>query len=329
MNKSMTDLLKNISLFVFAFFFAFLFYIHMPFILFKSNTCMYIQKNENFSELINDVTKKTRYASPVIFKLYAKFSDIDRHLEVGEYCFTPRDSMISVMRKIGRAGRELRKFTLVEGWTYREMIEHLMLSPSLGKIEMLHNQPLISKSLGLPDNKLEGQFYPDTYYYTYPDTALDILEEAHALMIKKVQAFYQESQAQSFYKNSDELLTAASIIQKESNDPVDQMFVASVLVNRMKLHMKLQMDPTVMYGLRKNILNKKDLRAESPYNTYLHTGFPPTPICMPGETALFAAAHPKDSNFLYYVSKKNGRHQFSETLAEQNQAVKKYLLNSA
>ncbi|MES2204683.1 MAG: endolytic transglycosylase MltG [Pseudomonadota bacterium] len=329
MNKPNTDLLHAISLYFLAILSVFIIYLNFPFIFQKNNTCIFIHKQESFNEFTNDAVKNTRYVTPIVIKIYSKFSHLDRHLEAGEYCFSDHDSIISMMKKIGRAGREVHKFTLVDGWTYEEMVRHLMLAPSLSDIEILNNQNAISDILKLSEKNLEGQFYPDTYYYAYPDTALKILQQAHNLMEQRVQALYKEPQAHGFYKNSYELLIAASIIQKESNDPMDQMFVASVLVNRMKQHMKLQMDPTVIYGLadRHLLLTKQDLKFNSPYNTYLNKGLPPTPICMPGETALFAAAHPKDSSYIYYVSKKNGTHQFSETLAEQTKAINQYLLN--
>ena len=332
MNKPNTDLLSTISLYFFAIISAFVIYINFPLVFQKNNTCIFIHKQESFNEFENDVVKNTRYVTPIVIKIYSKFSHLDRHLEAGEYCFSDHDSVITMMKKIGRAGRELHKFTLVDGWTYEEMVRHLILAPSLSDIEILSNQKAISEYLKLSENNLEGQFYPDTYYYAYPDTVLDILQQAHALMTQRLQALYEDPQAHNFYKNSYELLIAASIIQKESNDPVDQMFVASVLVNRMKQHMKLQMDPTVIYGLKKDyplLLTKKDLKFISPYNTYLNMGLPPTPICMPGETALLAAAHPKDSSYLYFVSKKNGAHQFSETLEQQTAAIKKYLLHQS
>lgn len=329
MNKSITGLFKKISLSFFLIFFVFLLYINLPFISFQKGSCIYIDKNEKFNQLVHDLSKRSRYISPFLMKVYAKFSRVDRHLEAGEYCFMGYTSVIDVMEKIARAGRTLRKFTLVEGWTYQETLQHLMAAPSLSHKEILNDPKNIADVLKLSEASLEGQFYPDTYYYAYPDTALDILTQAHFLMDQKIKSVYQNSQAATFYKSPYELLIAASIIQKEAKDPIDQMFVASVLVNRMKQHMRLQMDPTVIYGLRENphvSLTKKDLKIDSPYNTYLYLGLPPTPICMPGETALFAAAHPKDSRYLYYVSKKNGVHQFSETLEKHNEAIREYLL---
>ena len=330
MNKPNTDLLNTVGLYFFAVLSVFIIYINLPFIFLKNNTCIFIHKQESFYELTQEMTKKTRHVSPVALKIYARLTRLDRHLEAGEYCFTDRDSILSMMKKIGRANRELHKFTLVDGWTYQEMIRHLAAAPSLSDIEILNNQKAISAALQLSENGLEGQFYPDTYYYAYPDTALEILQQAHQLMEQRVLALYQDPQTYQFFKSPYELLIAASIIQKESSNPVEQALIAGVIVNRIKQHMKLQMDPTVIYGLSENhydALNKQDLKRDTPYNSYLHMGLPPTPICMPGETALYAAAHPQETEFLYYVSKKDGTHQFSKTLKEQTEAIKKYLLH--
>lgn len=332
MNRSITDLLKTISLFLCAILVVLLFYINLPFIFLNKNACIYVHKQEKFNQLAQRIAEQTHHLLPSFpLKIYAKLSHWDRHLEAGEYCFTHHTiSIVGLIKKIERANRELRKFTLVDGWTYAEMIRHIALSPSLSDTAILSDKNAIAMALKLSENNLEGQFYPDTYYYAYPNTALDVLQRAHIMMKQRLEVFYQEPQAQQWFKTPYELLIAASIIQKEAQNPEDQMFVASVLVNRMKQHMKLQMDPTVMYGLGENYLlplKKQDLKIDTLYNTYLHIGLPPTPICMPGETALYAAAHPKESNYLYYVSKKNGYHQFSETLEQHTLAIKKYLLH--
>jgi len=330
MKKTLADLLKTVSLLALAFFIAITFYLNLPFVFLKNKTCIYIHSKENFKEFIADITQNTRYVSPFMLKAYAKLSRFDRHLEAGEYCFTHYDTIDSMTRKIKSGKRERHKFTIVDGWTYQEVINHLTVSPSLSDTYVLNDRKAVAAALKLPENKLEGALYPLTYYYAYPDTAVNVLEQAHVLMEQRIQTLYQEPQARVLYKSAYELLIAASIIEKESNNAEDQKFVASVLINRLKLHMKLQMDPTVIYGLGENYispLKKKDLGYDSLYNTYLYMGLPPTPICMPGETALYAAAHPNNSKYLYYVSKKNGYHQFSETLAEQTIAIQEYLLS--
>ena len=306
-------------------------YLNLPFVFLHNNTCIYIDNKEDFNTFSANISEKTRFILPATLKIYAEFTHLDRHLAAGEYCYTYHDSMLSIMRKIGHQKRIRHKFTIVDGWTYQEMIRHLASAPSLSEISLLTNNKIISSTLKLSETSLEGQFYPETYYYAYPDTAIDILQRAHDFMEKKIQLLYQESETQKFFKSPYELLIAASIIQKEAGDPEEQRLVAGVIINRLKQHMRLQMDPTVIYGLGESYilpLKKQDLKHDTPYNTYLHASLPPTPICLPGETALYAAAHPKYSNYLYYVSKKNGYHQFSETLAEQALAIQHYLLPS-
>lgn len=329
MRHLIVSLIKTIGLFIFSFLALFVLYINLPVIFKHKNTCVYIYHKESFHQFSQDLAKQTQHTPAFIFKIYTRFTHLDRHLQEGEYCFSGPASIVKIMTKIGRANRELRKFTLVDGWTYEEMIAHLRQAQSLSDVLILDDKKTIASALQLSNAELEGQFYPNTYYYAYPDTALNILQEAHNAMTQRAQALYQESQAEGFVKNPYELLIVASIIQKEASDPFEQMLIAGIIANRLKLHMKLQMDPTVIYGLGaqyKTSLKKQDLKVESAYNTYLHFGLPPTPICMPGETALFAAAHPTMSDFLYYVSKKNNTHQFSKTLKEQNQAIKRYLL---
>ncbi len=327
--KSALGLLKTIGLLALTLFTVTSLYLNLPFILLNNNSCIYIDKKESFSEFSASLIEKTRFVSPVTLKIYSEFTHLDRHLEAGEYCYTYHDSILSILRKIKRGERIRHKFTIVDGWTYQEMIKHLAQAPSLSDTALLRNNKIIATTLGLPEDRLEGQFYPETYYYAYPDTAIKILQQAHDFMAQRIKMLYQTSNTKEFFENPYDLLIAASIIQKETNDPEEQTLVSSVIINRFKKKMKLQMDPTVIYGLGENYifpLKKQDIKNDTPYNSYLHTGLPPTPICMPGETALYAAAHPKDSNYLYYVSKKNGFHQFSETLAEQTLAIQKYLM---
>lgn len=332
MIKITANLLRISTLFAAIIFALLVVYIHLPLVFLANKTCVYLHPAENFNEFIRDMTEKqkAKHISPLIVKIYARLNHVDHHLEAGEYCFIRYDSIASMLGKIARGEREHHEFTIVDGWRYQDLLHHLALAPSFYNSAQLNNNADIIAALKIPENNLEGQFYPETYDYAYPDTPIDILRQAHNLMQQKITTLYSEVQSNTIFKNSYELLIAASIIQKEASNPEDQTLVASVLINRLKLNMKLQMDPTVIYGLEKNryaTLTKSDLKIDSPYNTYLHTGLPPTPICMPGETALYAAAHPQETKYLYFVSKKNGVHQFSETLAEQTNAINKYLLH--
>lgn len=330
MKPILTNLFKKISLLVLCIFAVCSIYLNLPVVFSEKRTCIYIHPGESFNQFAQNVADKARYATPLALKIYAKWEGFDRRLKAGEYCFDAHVSIIDVVAKISRGKRELHKFTLVDGWTYAQMIGRLREAPSLSDTSILGDKLQLASHLDLAENNLEGQFYPDTYYYAYPDTALSILQQAHALMKQRVEVLYQDSETRAIFKTPYELLIAASVIQKEASDPIEQRLIAGVMINRIKHHMKLQMDPTVIYALDENytpLLKKLDLRIDSPYNTYLYAGLPPTPICMPGETALYAAAHPQGSNYFYYVSKKDHTHQFSTTLEEQTQAIKKYLLS--
>jgi len=309
----------------------FTFYIYSPFLLFKFPSCFVVYPNEKFEEFALDLKKNANYFSLGLFKLYAKLIGLDQHLQVGEYCFTQHTSLSGVILQLKQGKREIHKFTIVDGWTYSEMIQQLDNAPMLQKPSHWNDPVFIAKALNLEQNRLEGNFYPSTYYYAYPDTTLQILNQAHTLMQKKIEFFYAQRENKLSVSSPEILLIMASIIQKEANDPEEQRIIAGIINNRLKRHMKLQIDATVLYGLNryplKIRLNKDDLQIDTPYNSYLYLGLPPTPICMPGDTALYAVAHPRETSYLYYVSKKNGTHQFSATLEEHNKAVYMYWLS--
>lgn len=318
--------------FVSVCFLFFVLYAYSPFLLFKVPTCIIVHPNEKFEDFTLDLKKSTTYFSLVFFKLYAKLIGLDQHLQVGEYCFNQQTSVSRLIFQLKQGRRELHKFTIVDGWTYSEIIKQLDKAPILKTSSHLNDPVFVAESLKLERNSLEGNFYPSTYYYAYPDTAIDVLAQAYMLMQKKITYFYAQCEDKLSVSSPEILLIMASIIQKEAHDPEEQRIIAGIINNRLKRHMKLQIDATVLYGLNRYALNnmslsKQDLHADTPYNTYLYLGLPPTPICMPGDTAFYAVAHPHASSYLYYVSKKNGTHQFSETLEEHNKAVDRYWLS--
>ncbi|MCD8541982.1 MAG: endolytic transglycosylase MltG [Gammaproteobacteria bacterium] len=308
-------------------------YTYSPFLLFKVSGCVIVHPNQKFEDFALDLKEKATYFSLGLFKLYAKLIGLDQHLQVGEYCFSRHTSLAGVIFRLKHGKRELHKFTVVDGWTYSEMIQQLNKASMLNISSHMNDPAFVAQALNVEKNSLEGNFYPSTYYYAYPDTALHVLAQAHLLMQKKIAYFYSECDDKVSVASPEILLIMASIIQKEANDPEEQRIIAGIINNRLKHHMKLQIDATVLYGLNRyslsNVrLNKQDLQTDTAYNTYLHLGLPPTPICMPGETAFYAVAHPHETSYLYYVSKKNGKHQFSETLEEHNKAVYRYWLSN-
>lgn len=177
------------------------------------------------------------------------------------------------------------------------------------------------------DQRIEGWFYPDTYLYTANTTDVAILRRAHDRMRKLVDTVWQERLPDLPYKTQNELVTMASIIEKETAVSEERTTVASVFINRLRLGMRLQTDPTVIYGMGEKyngILTRKDLETPSEYNTYIIIGLPPGPIAIPGKASLEAAAHPANSQYLYFVADGKGGHTFTTNLASHNRAVQAY-----
>jgi UPF0755 protein len=185
------------------------------------------------------------------------------------------------------------------------------------------------KLINAPEVYPEGRFYPDTYHYTATMSDIDILQHAYKKMHDYL-AYEWERRADNLpLKTSDEALVLASIIEKETGAVEERPLIAGVFINRLQKGMRLQTDPTVIYGMGDNYkgnIRKKDLLADTPYNTYTREGLPPTPIAMPGGDAIHAALHPADTKALYFVAKGDGTHHFSATLSEHNEAVIKYQL---
>ena len=194
-------------------------------------------------------------------------------------------------------------------------------------------KPLDSKSIALalniPYDSVEGQLFPDTYYFSRNTPDIEILRRAYQAMQKKISYEWQHRSEEVPYKNSYEALIMASIIEKETGKSIEANLISGVFIHRLSIGMKLQSDPTVIYGLGKNFtgdLTKKDLLTDNPFNTYTREGLPPTPITMPSLISIRAALHPTKTDALYFVGKGDGTHYFSASLNEHNQAVRKYQL---
>ena len=253
-----------------------------------------------------------------------------RELKTGEYRFRKGITAIEILEQV-MAGRVVEyPLTIVEGWSFKQVLQALATAPKLTHtLQGLKSQQIMA-SLGYPTMHPEGRFYPDTYYYSAGMSDLIILQRAFQKMEKLLEEEWNSRQNNLPLKNRDEALTLASIVEKETGNAEERALIAGVFVNRLRLGMKLQTDPTVIYGIGDRYngnLTVKDLRTPTPYNTYVIKGLPPTPIAMPGRNALHAALHPDDTKALYFVSRKDGSHEFSETYDLHNRAVIKYQLN--
>ncbi len=230
---------------------------------------------------------------------------------------------------LGRGDVVVLEMVFVEGTTLRQWLAQLAAQPRVRHTLAGKTDVELRALFGTPEQALEGWFFPDTYRFGPGAADADILKRAHAAMKKRLADAWAARDPDLPLKTPYEALILASIVEKETAVAAERALVASVFVNRLKLPMRLQTDPTVIYGMGETFdgnIRKKDLTADTPWNTYTRDGLPPTPIAMPGAASLKAVVHPTPSNYLYFVARGDGSHEFSRSLEEHNRAVAKYQL---
>lgn len=265
-----------------------------------------------------------------LLRLYWQFNMGSPALHVGEYQLQP-DQTAQDLLTMWQLGDVLqRRLTLVEGWTFRQVRNALASQERLRQsVAELADKAVIAR-LDIKVASLEGQFFPDTYSYVSGMTDLDILRQAHQ-RLQRVLAEEWAGRAEGLpYQNPYDALIMASMIEKETGVPHERDMIAGVFVRRLRARMRLQTDPTVIYGMGERYrgrLSRADLRESTPYNTYVIDGMPPTPIALAGREAIHAALNPAPGKTLYFVARGDGSHEFSNTLTEHNKAVRRYQLN--
>jgi len=265
--------------------------------------------------------------SPHLLKLWFRLSGQDRAIKAGSYEITPDMSPRTVLNMLARGEESLRSVTLVEGWTFKQFKQALAKADALKTSTQGMSDAEIMALLGRPDVHPEGRFYPDTYTYSKGSSDIAVMKRAMKAMDRQLAEVWSKKSAPIALASPEDLLILASIIEKETGRASDRPLISAVFHNRLKMGMRLQTDPTVIYGLGNAFdgnLRRIDLRTDTPYNTYTRSGLPPTPIAMPGKAALKAALDPTKSSALYFVAKGDGSSHFSLSLNEHNQAVNKY-----
>ena len=253
-------------------------------------------------------------------------------LQVGEYELKPGMSPRELLEMV-RDGRIVqRRFTIVEGWNIRELRAALKRVDALEQEAAGLDDAALMKALGHAGQHPEGRFLPETYAYTRGDSDLDVLRRAHEALAKALEAAWAQRSKDSVLKTPEEMLVLASIVEKETGIAEERPQIAGLFERRLRIGMRLQTDPTVIYGLGAAYdgnIRKRDLTTDTPYNTYTRAGLPPTPIAMPGVDALKAVANPAPGEHLYFVAvgDGSGRHLFARTLAEHEANVRAYLVN--
>jgi peptidoglycan lytic transglycosylase G len=279
------------------------------------------------TDIANDLKQNNYLSHQYYFIFLAKVTAVSRKLQAGEYQFKGPLKPWDVLSQMVEGKVISRKITLVEGWNFQQILTKISQHPHMKhELTGLTTSEIMAK-IGLPHEYPEGLFFPDTYHYTSMQSDLQLLRRAYIQMQKRLLAAWQQRDPNLPYDTSYQALIAASIIEKETALDDERALIAGVIVNRLNKRMLLQLDPTVIYGLGSRYnghITREQLREDTPYNTYLHKGLPPTPISMPSERSIQAALNPENTDYLYFVAKGDGSHQFSKTLAEQNEAIKEY-----
>ena len=266
-------------------------------------------------------------ASPLLLYEWFRWSGQSRKIRAGSYEIGRGVTPIALLNKMVRGDETLAVVRLIEGWTFRQFRAELAKADSLKPTTANMSDEQIMQAIGAPEVAAEGHFHPDTYAYSKGSSDLAVLKRAYRAMQSRLDAAWAERAPDSPLKSPADALVLASIVEKETGVGADRGRVAGVFANRLRIGMPLQTDPTVIYGLGAAFdgnLRKRDLLADTPFNTYTRAGLPPTPIAMPGKAALLAAVHPEATKALYFVARGDGSSEFSDTLADHNRAVNRY-----
>lgn len=264
---------------------------------------------------------------PEPFELLGRLLGESGKLKAGNYEFTGPLTPLGLLQRMTRGDVTLNAITFVEGWTFAQIRKALQDNPKI-RVELAAlSDADIAQQLGIGAPSAEGWFFPDTYHFSEGSTDTSILRRAHQLMRQHLEQEWARRAPNLPLQNPVEALVLASIVEKETGRAEDRGLVAAVFINRLKIGMRLQTDPTVIYGMGDAFdgnIRKRDLLADTPYNTYTRNGLPPTPIAMPGLDALRATLNPASSDALYFVARGDGSSKFSRTLAEHERAVSQY-----
>ena len=264
---------------------------------------------------------------PLLFNLPARFTEKSGKLKAGAYELKPNTTPLKLIDQLVRGEFAQEQLTIIEGWTFRQMRQAVAAHKGLKHDTIALSDKELMARISPEFQAPEGLFFPDTYLFAKGSSELAIFRQAHTMLIAKLSEAWDKRDPNLPYKNPYEALTMASIVEKETGQKSERNMIAGVFVNRLRLGMLLQTDPTVIYGMGARYdgkIRKKDLETDTPYNTYTRSGLPPTPIALPGVQSLTAALAPAKTGALYFVSRGNGTSKFSDNLTDHNRAVNQY-----
>ncbi|MDA9557861.1 endolytic transglycosylase MltG [Vibrio sp.] len=302
-------------------------YINQPLNI-ESETLYTLSSGASFNRTLAQLSEQNiihdSLASKIVSRLYPQYTSV----KAGTYLIKPGNTLAETLTLFVSGDEHHFSLTFVEGSTFKEWRKWLNEAPNLTHDTQVLTEAEIAAELGIEQQKLEGLFLAETYYYTFGMSDLEILKKAHKQLTQSLELAWAKKQNNLPLKDSYEALILASIIEKETAVESERRRVSSVFVNRLNKGMRLQTDPTVIYGMGDKYdgdIRKKDLRTPTPYNTYTINGLPPTPIAMPGKASIEAAVNPEASKYLYFVASGKGGHVFTTNLKAHNRAVRAYL----
>jgi len=286
-----------------------------------------VERGSSLKSAARDMAQAGVLQHPWAFILLARLKGAAAEIKAGSYATNAATTPLDLLRKITVGDTVLGKLTVPEGWSFAEMRRALDAHPGLNHDAAGMDANQLLKAIGAENVHPEGRFFPDTYFFDLGSSELALYKRAYTTMQRQLDAAWAARAPGLPYRTPGEVLTMASVIEKETGAPEERPQIAAVFINRLRIGMRLQTDPTVIYGLGARFdgnLRRDDLLADTPYNTYTRAGLPPTPIALPGAAALQAAVNPVRSRALYFVAKGQGRHEFSDNLDAHNRAVNRY-----
>ncbi|KXZ73261.1 endolytic transglycosylase MltG [Acinetobacter venetianus] len=287
-----------------------------------------ISSGDTYSRFIDRLAKEGKVSLPIVLKLYQKFLIHDT-MKAGVYEVTQGMSIRQVLSMLSDAeNAQMNRILVIEGTTFKQLVQNLKKDSNVTKTILDLPQDQLLKALDIPYSHPEGLFAPDTYFFAKGETDKKILTDLYHRQMKSLDEAWAKKAPNLPYKDKYEALIMASIIEKETSLDSELQQVSGVFVRRLKIGMRLQTDPTVIYGMGDNYkgnITRNDLRTPTSYNTYTINGLPPTPIALPSKKAIEAAMHPDNAKNIYFVATGNGGHKFTASLEDHNRAVQEYL----
>jgi len=332
MNFELSETLKHIKnrkfLIIFCLFIFWIFsYLLLPLNITEENASFEVTEGSNLNEITEQLVEIKVLKESFRFKLLTFMFNKRESLKRGHYKLESDATALDLLDMLAHGKESLYSIYFAEGFTSSEMINKIKENKYIKKTIKSYDKESILKVISSDKKYLEGLFFPDSYYFYKNTSDIEILQNSHSVLKRKLQSAWDNRSAELPYKDMYEALIIASIVEKEVGVVEEAPIIAGVFVNRINIGMPLQSDPTVIYGMGKKFngnLTRKDLKKDTPYNTYTRKGHPPSPISLPSLNSIEAALNPAVTSALYFVAKGNRRHHFSATLKEHNRAVRKY-----